>query len=220
MAAVAAVLLAAGRSARMGRDKTAIRIDGERLVDRHLRQLRSVGVTEAVVVYNRDNTAPVDARTVVQAGEGMSAAVRTGLAAIGSAGEAWLVCVNDIVADADYARVAARPLGGGGMVIAAARIDRPFQGGMLDLTAGSAVRRIVEKPPGGCPPGSMANIMIHRFRGAHVIAHLSRAADYESAVNELIASGVPVQAAIAEFWVALKTPEDLVEASMRGLEVA
>ena len=90
----------------------------------------------------------------------------------------------------------------------------------MDSGENQRVRRIVEKPPGGCPIGSMANIMVHRVCGSRVIERLSGAPDYEAAVNELIEAGVPAHAAPIDFWLALKTPEDLVEAAMRGLEVS
>jgi CTP:molybdopterin cytidylyltransferase MocA len=205
-----AVLLAGGGSTRMGRDKAGLEIDGETLVERHLRQLRGAGVTDPVVVCNAANHEVIrrrtGARTLLQIGDGMSAAVRTGLQAAGPTGTVWLVCINDIIGDADYAKIA-DAAAGDGIVIPTKVLDRVFHGGHL-LLDGDQVRAIVEKPPGGCRPGAHANIMVHRVSGGRAIEALAAATDYEGAVNELIDAGVAVRAAPVDFWIAVKTPED------------
>jgi NDP-sugar pyrophosphorylase family protein len=207
--AALAVLLAGGSSLRMGRDKSALEIRGETLVERHLRQLRGIGVTEALIVCNAANREAfgrrTGARTVLQIGEGMSSAVRTGLQAIGPATGVWIVCVNDIILDSDYAKIAAAD--GEGITIPTRMLDRVFHGGHL-LLEQDRVRAIIEKPPGGCPIGAHANIMVHRVSGRRALPTLAAATGYEDALNELMAKGLPARAVAVDFWIAVKTPED------------
>jgi hypothetical protein len=210
----------------MGRDKPTILLNGETLVERHLRQLGGVGCERAVAVCNEENEGGIRMRTgawtVKQRGGDMSAAVRTGLEEICGAESVWVVCVNDIIADTDYRRIAETAAE---IVIPTRPLMRAFVGGCLDVQDGRVVR-IIEKPPGGCPPGAAANIMVHRWTGAALLRrlyeHLARGIEYESAVNELVAASTHVLAVRADFWIALKTPYDLVsiESAMRRGEVA
>jgi len=204
-----AVLLAGGRSRRMGRDKPSLEIHGETLVERHLRQLSGAGAADALIVCSELNREAIrrrtGARTILQSGGGMSAAVRTGLQAIGPAGDVWIVCVNDIILDSDYRKVWAASASG--VTIPTRVLDRVFSGGHL-LLEGDRVRAIVEKPPGGCPPGAHANIMVHSIRSRTAIEELAAAADYEAALNRLIAAGLTARAVTVDFWMALKTAED------------
>lgn len=215
-----AILLAGGRSLRAGFDKPTFELHGETLVERHLRQLRTVGARQSLVVCNARNEAAIRARTgaptVVQRGDSMSAAILTGIEDA-DADAICAVCVNDIVGDEDYARIFAYPCPEGTMAIPSIPLDRDFPGGCLDLNgATGAVRRLVEKPAGGCPVGAPANVMIHRIRGrqlVHRLASLLRGgAEYEAAVNQLIREGVGVAAVPIGSWVAIKTPGDLARA--------
>jgi molybdopterin-guanine dinucleotide biosynthesis protein A len=43
-----AILLSGGRSKRVGIDKPTLQLNGEMLVERHLRQLRAAGIRKAV----------------------------------------------------------------------------------------------------------------------------------------------------------------------------
>ena len=220
--AVRAILLAAGRSLRMGRDKALLTLAGETLVERHVRQLRAAGVEDAIAICNPDNRAAIRAGSLLQQGEGMSGAVLTGLQACQGFEGCWLVCVNDIVSDADYRRMAACLLRPGEIAVATHPLDRIFQGGMLQLDASRNVQSIIEKPPGGCPPGAAANVMIHRLQGASLIgaliAELASGVPYENAVNHLISRGVRAVAIAMESWVAIKTPEDYERAGRRDAE--
>jgi NDP-sugar pyrophosphorylase family protein len=227
--AVRAVLLAAGRSVRMGRDKTTLRLPGETmaetLIERHVRQLRMTGIEDVIAICNPDNQAAIGVRTILQRGERMSGAVLTGLQACAGFDGCWLVCVNDIVADTDYRRISSYPLDSNEIAIATHTLDRAFQGGMLHLDPASGrIASIVEKPPGGCPPGSPANVMIHRLQGASIIemlaGELASGIDYESAVNRLIAQGVRALAVPMDSWIAIKTPEDYERARNTDLIVA
>ena len=207
------ILLAAGRSERMGVDKPTLKINGEMLVERHVRQLARVGVQQIVVVCNALNQREIRGRTVLQRGDSMSSAVLTGIEEAGAAA-VCLVCVNDVVGDGDYRRIFATKSVEKGIFIPTFRLDRTFSGGCLELNPATfAVRRIVEKPEGGCPPGAAANIMIHRILGREILERLQsmlrEGIEYETALNELIGDGVPATAIQIESWVAIKTPEDL-----------
>ncbi|HMD71991.1 MAG TPA: nucleotidyltransferase family protein [Bryobacteraceae bacterium] len=215
-----AILLAGGRSVRAGIDKATFELNGEMLVERHLRQLRAVGVTESMAVCNARNEAAIRARTGVrtvrQRGDCMSAAILTGIEEADS-GAICAVCVNDIVGDRDYETIFAFPCPEESIVIPTMPLERNFPGGCLDLdVATGAVRRIVEKPEGGCPVGAAANIMIHRIRGRQLVGSLASllrdGVEYEAAVNRLIRGGGRAIAVPIASWVAIKTADDIARA--------
>lgn len=215
-----ALLLAGGRSARAGVDKPTLELNGETLVERHTRQLRAAGVAQFVAVCNARNQAAIAARagvrTVVQRGDSMSAAILTGIEEA-DAGAICAVCVNDIIGDADYARIFAFASPEGSIVIPTIRLERNFEGGCLDVDGGAGrVRRIVEKPAGGCPVGAAANVMIHQMRGGEVAGRLAQllrsGVEYEAAVNQLIGERVRVTAVAISWWVAIKSPGDIERA--------
>lgn len=217
----AAILLAAGQSVRMGRDKALLTLRGETLVERHLRQLRHIGIAGAVVVTNRQNDHEIHHRTgadtILQAGQTMSEAVLTGLNALPHADAVWAVCVNDIVSDQDYVRLSQSAAAPPSITVPTRRLERTFHGGYLYLADDERhVRAIIEKPAGGCPPGAAANIMIHRILGRLLLDRLRIAlaagVEYEAAINRLIVSGIPVTAVPLEFWIAIKTPDDFERA--------
>lgn len=77
------IVLAGGKSARMGRDKRHLVINGETLLARTLSRLRPLVDEVLVVVRERDALPPVDARIVTDRypGMGVLAGVHAGLAA-------------------------------------------------------------------------------------------------------------------------------------------
>jgi dTDP-glucose pyrophosphorylase len=211
-----ALLLAAGRSERLGIDKPTLELNGEMLVERHLRQLRAAGVSDATIVCHSGNEALIRARTGVQTalqhGDSMSSAVLTGIHQT-EAHSICVVCVNDIVFDEDYRQLFTLSGREGSILIPTVPLERSFQGGYLEIIPDSqVVRRIVEKPQGGCPAGAPANILIHQIFGRKLLARLksllSSGIEYETAVNELIESGTAVIAVPIRWWVAIKTPDD------------
>ena len=212
-----ALLLAAGRSERLGIDKPTLQLNGEMLVERHLRQLRAAGVSDVVIVCHPGNEALIRARTgvktVLQRGDSMSSAVLTGIHQT-EADSICVVCVNDIVSDEDYRQLFTLNGRDGSILIPTVPLERSFPGGCLEIMPDSqVVRRIVEKPQGGCPVGAAANIMIHQIFGRKLLARLksllSSGMEYETAVNELIESGTAVIAVPIHSWVAIKTPDDI-----------
>jgi NDP-sugar pyrophosphorylase family protein len=221
---VTAILLAGGRSERAGVDKPTLDLNGETLVERHLRQLRAAGVVQFVAVCNARNQAAIGARTgvrtAVQRGDSMSAAILTGIEEA-EAGAICAVCVNDIIGGEDYARAFAFASPEESIVIPTIPLERSFQGGYFDLDgATGSVRRIVERPAGGCPVGAAANVMIHQIRGGEVAGRvaglLRRGVEYEAAVNQLIRERVRVLAVPIGWWVAIKTPGDIGLARARA----
>ncbi len=223
MNGITAILLAGGASARFGREKPLLEIGGETLLERHLRQLRAIGVGSAVVVCSRSNLAAIRGRLqpaagsavecVLQQGPGMSGAVLTGLDAVPCVPAVYVVCVNDLVRDSAYYALEQAGEAGADIVIPTRLLDRPFAGGRLHFIAGtSRVTSIEEKPPGGCPPGSAANIMIHRLAGRALLealaADLRAGSEYEAALTSLIAAGAVGLAVWVDAWVAIKTPAD------------
>jgi dTDP-glucose pyrophosphorylase len=215
-----AVLLAGGRSERVGTDKPTLELNGEILVERHLRQLRAAGVKDAVIVCHPGNEALIRActgvQTVLQVGHSMSSAVLTGMNQI-EAQSICTVCVNDIVSGEDYRQFFALDGRDGTILIPTVPLERNFPGGYLELGPDNrAVRRIVEKPRGGCPTRAAANIMIHQIFGQKLLARLksflSNGMEYEAAINELIEEGTRVIAVPIRWWVAIKTPDDIARA--------
>jgi dTDP-glucose pyrophosphorylase len=215
-----AILLAGGRSVRVGIDKPTLQLNREMLVERHLRQLRAAGVKDALIVCHPRNEALIRARTgsktVLQRGDSMSSAVLTGMNQT-EADSICLVCVNDIVSDEDYRKLFALNGRDGTILIPTVPLERSFPGGYLELNSDTgAVRRIVEKPRGGCPAKAPANIMIHQIFGRSLLARLksllSNGIEYETAVNKLIEEGASVVAVPMRWWVTIKTPDDIARA--------
>lgn len=212
-----AILLAGGRSERVGIDKPTLQLNGEMLVERHLRQLRAAGLRKAVVVCHPGNEPLIRARagvkTVLQRGGSMSSAILTGVQQT-KARSICAVCVNDIVSDEDYQQLFALSHREGTILIPTVPLKRSFPGGYLELNPVTrAVRRIIEKPQGGCPAGAAANIMLHQIFGRSLLTRLksllSDGIDYETAVNKLIESGTTVIAVPIRWWIAIKTPRDI-----------
>jgi CTP:molybdopterin cytidylyltransferase MocA len=80
---VAAVILAAGFSRRLGRSKQTLVIAGETLLQRAVRTAREAGLTPIIVVVNSQAKVQVDGCILVineQAAEGMAASIRAGIA--------------------------------------------------------------------------------------------------------------------------------------------
>jgi molybdopterin-guanine dinucleotide biosynthesis protein A len=215
-----AVLLAGGRSERMGRDKPTLQLGGEPLVARHVRQLRLAGVERFLLIANETNRAAVTAAVegpgvmvIPQAAAGAEGAVLTGLRRTNRDEPQYIVCTNDIVPDDTYVRLARSPEVP--IQVVTARARERFVGGLTVFAKDRRVTRIDERPAGGCPPGSWANVFIHRFASEDLLRELARllalGAAYESALNEIMGStealAVPV-----ERWVAIKEPHDLERA--------
>jgi len=212
-----AILLAGGQSARVGIDKPTLQLNGEMLVHRHLRQLRAAGFRKAVIVCHPGNEKLIRERTgvqtVLQRGDSMSSALLTGMQQT-EAHSICAVCVNDIVSDEDYQQLFEFNHRDQTILIPTVPLDRSFPGGYLDLHPDTrAVRRIIEKPPGGCPAGAAANIMIHQIFGRRLLSRLKsllrNGIEYETSVNKLIESGTTVIAVPIRWWVAIKTPGDI-----------
>jgi molybdopterin-guanine dinucleotide biosynthesis protein A len=230
-----AILLAAGRSERLGRDKPTLVVGDETLLERHVRQARASGVQRFVVVASEDNASAIRAigarvgidsdAVCLQQGRGAEGAVLTGMRRASGADTAFVCCTNDVVSDDGYVRIADHAGPGVGLVVAGARLEWRFVGGMLVTSqAANELLCIEERRREGCPPGAIANVMIHRFAGRDVLARLAELLaagnPYETSVNNLITIGVPARIALLERWVGVKSAEDLVRLETRfGLTV-
>ena len=197
---------------------------GETLVERHLRQLATIGSTRVVVVCNKTNYSHIARRVermagslvsvVLQRGPDMTSAVREGLAHIGFLDSVFVVCVNDIVKDEAYSRIAAARSDNCNLYIPTIRLQNPFIGGRLILCGDArCVLRIDEKPLGGCSLGDYANIMIHRYDadGPKILANaLEDGSDYESSVSKAIGRGtLNAEVVHLDSWTPIKTRTDL-----------
>src|SRR5439155_2780177 len=101
---IAALVLAAGTSSRMGRQKLLLPMEGGRpLIRLSVERVVAAGLDDVVVVLGRDAEAVaaalagLPARTVVNPdyAEGQSTSLRAGLAALGPATEAVVVALGD-----------------------------------------------------------------------------------------------------------------------------
>jgi hypothetical protein len=223
-----AILLAAGHGTRLGRDKPTVVLAGETLLQRHMRQARTAGVTSFVIVTNDGNRAAVTQHAaqvadgtpfevVLQEGPDAHAAAATGLRLLPDGCTSAFVCgITDIVPDDAYTLVA-KALPEYGISIASAVLPRTFIGGMLGFHPGTKdLARIIERPPGGCPPGHLVNIWIHHLAGQDLISAITRdtiaLGDYEQAVNTALANHTPGAAVVLPFWDAIKDPDSLTRA--------
>lgn len=213
------ILLAGGRSERFGREKPLLELDGETLVARHARQLRATGVDDLLVIVRPENRRAITkalrgaARLLEQVGEGMSAAVATGLDAVRAQDVAWVVCVNDIILDTAYRAIDERAHEISGLVIPSVILKDVFVGGQLIIGEGTdRILGIREKPRGGCQPGSAVNVMVHRFSSAPLVREvrkqLAAGTEYEDGLTLAIADGHAVVVQWLNEWIAVKTPRD------------
>jgi hypothetical protein len=154
---------------------------------------------------------------MLQRGEGVSAAIRSGILSLNLKAPTYIVCVNDIVDDEAYWLIEGKGQQGSDLVIPSVRLTSAFNGGCLRLSANMrSVLAITEKPLGGCPVGSPANILIHRFSGEAmmdpVIDGLDSGLDYESSINQSIDNGGRAEVLWLKRWAPIKTPEDYLAA--------
>ena len=92
-------MLAAGAGRRFGRPKAGVRVDGERLVDRAVRVLRSGGATEVVVILGAEQLEVPDAIAVWNGDweSGMASSLVAGLRACESiSGDSACVSLVDL----------------------------------------------------------------------------------------------------------------------------
>lgn len=100
---VAAILLAAGTSSRMGRPKSVLLLGDKPLLVHSLDALRASGVGEIVVVLGAGadrirREIPLDGTRVVvnpEFAEGMSSSIRAGVAAVSDRASAFLIVLGD-----------------------------------------------------------------------------------------------------------------------------
>ncbi|AJF70327.1 NTP transferase domain-containing protein [Streptomyces vietnamensis] len=223
-----AILLAAGHGTRLGRDKPTLVLAGETLLQRHMRQARAAGTRSFIIVTNEDNQAAVadhaaqvadgtPFQVVLQDGPDAHAAAATGLRLLpADCTSAFLCGITDIVPDDAYTLVA-KALPEHGISIASAVLERTFVGGMLGFRPGTTdLEGIIERPPGGCPPGRLVNIWVHHLAGRPLIRRIRRDTiafgDYETAVNMALAKNTPGTAVVLPYWEAIKDPDSLTRA--------
>jgi choline kinase len=219
------ILLAAGHSRRFGRDKPTFLLGSESLAQRCMRQASAAGIDRFVIVANNNNhqllreqahaLRPGQVTIRIQDGDEAPASALTGLAATDD-DDVLLCCTNDLVPDDTFGKVMSADQGAPALTITTTRLKWVFTGGMLDFDDQGRLRRIIEKPPGGCPPGAAVNIFIHRYHGAaairQLVASLSRTRDYELTVNQLVGAGLAAHVVHVDRWVGIKSLQDVQRA--------
>ncbi len=216
----AVVLLAAGQSERFGRDKTRLVLDGETLIERHIRQ--SSNVSDAVIIVaNSKNRELIkqdalvathrNLKIVEQPGHQVESGIAAGLTASEAYGSVCLSCVNDLVPDKSYALLK-KSSQNNDMAIATGRTSKPFPGGAVSFDKDGMVQRITEKPTGGCPPGSPINVLLHWFNTPSVrrkiVDKLLEGAKYETLLTQLFVQTVKCSCLSLPVWHAIKHPDD------------
>lgn len=170
------MLLAAGRSSRMGENKLLVDIDGRPMVARVLETLRELDLVQRVVVLGHEaervRAAIGDADSVVNDdyARGMSTSLRCGAAAIAADTDAVLVALGDMpfVRAADVQRLIDAFDGGIVVPVHAGRRGNPvlFARRFLDefaaLTGDVGARAIVERHRDLVTEVEVADQGIHR----------------------------------------------------------
>jgi len=163
---IAAVVLAAGASSRMGRNKLLLHVAGETLVRRAVRHAAAAVEGEVVVVVGHDaaevtpETARLRCRTVHNPAyaRGMSSSLRVGLESLDPATEAAVVVLADMpfVTASMIATVAERGRRGAGLVASVYGDDavappilyhRRFFAELVALEGDGCGKRLVGKHP-------------------------------------------------------------------------
>ena len=228
-AVTSAVLLAAGRGARLGdltreTPKPLLEIGGRPLLVRILGALSAAGVVSAIVVtgYRADDieealgraALPIELRFVRQtelSGTGRALQLARPLLGTGPFAFAW----GDIaVAASNYARLLA--VSEGELAIAVNAVDDPAEGAAVYVDEAGLVRRIVEKPPPGTSMTGWNNagfgVLDDRIWPAIEALQPSARGEYElpRAIAALVDQGVPVRAVAVEGpWFDIGTPVNL-----------
>lgn len=162
--AVAGVVLAAGASTRMGRNKLLIEIDGETLLRRAVRQAIGADLDPVIVVLGheagraRDAVAGLPCRPVVNEGymHGVNASLRAGIGAVPPEAVATVVVLADmplvtapmIATLVERYRATAVPLVVSeylGVIAPPTLYDRALFGELLATDAEGCVRRVVRR---------------------------------------------------------------------------
>jgi molybdenum cofactor cytidylyltransferase len=111
---ITAVILAAGRASRMGREKLLLKLGGQPVIQRVVGSVRSAGFKDVIVIANprnevsiRQALADVDARLVCNPSfeQGLASSIAAGVAAVGADAIAMLLVQGDQpLIDADMLR--------------------------------------------------------------------------------------------------------------------
>jgi NDP-sugar pyrophosphorylase family protein len=223
------LVLAGGASNRFWplRDKPLLRFGAYSLLERHLRQLRSLGCERFVVVARPETAGEVGSLTaglgdvqVVEQPEakGMADAVLCARGLLQAAGDSavYVTQAHDIVEARMHAEMLAswskRETSVAGL-LAAQRVQSYFPGGYLTLD-GPRVTGVIEKPGAGKEPSGLVNLVAHvHGSSAALLAALDEetkrpGADdaYERALTRLMASGEYRAHVYDGRWQALKYP--------------
>ena len=226
MEQVNVILLAAGKSERFGKEKPLLKIAGETIIERHLRQLENINVQRCLIVVNQNNRAAVIKSVsikvnfriefILQDGDGAANAICSALKELEFCIPLYIVTVNDIVLDNTYLKMESKA-NGSDFLIPTVILQKTFIGGCLEVQLeNSAILSITERPVGGCQPGQLVNIFIHRIKGYEniksIFHNLMNGWQYEDTLNKQLESGFTAKFILIEKWVGIKSHSDYEEA--------
>ena len=222
------LVLAGGKSDRVWplRDKLLIRFGGQSLLERHVRNLVTLGCRQIIVVANSENAGAVESalteidaeiQVVIQPEpRGMADAVlwaRDALSAVGD-GSIYVTQAHDVVGPVLHAAILdALESGEAAGYVAAQRVETYFPGGYLKLEEQRVVE-LVEKPGAGNEPSNLVSIVAHAFGSwRSLLDAISQESAtpgsddaYERALSRLMAASEFRAVVFEGRWQALKYP--------------
>ena len=222
------LVLAGGKSDRVWplRDKLLINFGSHSLLERHIRNLVTLGCRQVIVVANPENAGNVqtvlsqidcESQVVVQPEpHGMADAAlcaRTALAGMDTK-SLYITQAHDVVGPVLHsAMLDALESGKAAGYVAAQSVDTYFPGGYLRLD-GQRVMEVVEKPGAGNEPSNLVSIVAHAFGSwpnlleAISRENTTRGSDdaYERALTCLMAADEFRAVVFEGRWEALKYP--------------
>lgn len=216
------ILLAGGKSERYGAEKTLLRINGENLVERHLRLLNKIPIGRCIIVTNEQNSDLIKRSLnvstnykiefILQEGEGPANAICSAFKSVVFSEALYIVTVNDIVPEETYLLLE-KVSRDADIIIPYVVLDKKFIGGYLEVDLSSmSVQSIVERPEGGCKPGQFVNIFIHRIGRNKVLSSIFNSLKlgflYEDAINQELMKGISSKAILLDRWIGIKTKID------------
>lgn len=225
------------RMAPLSGDKSGLKFLGKTLLDHQVETALAAGLSEFVVVANRQNADSIgdilqrytEARVglAVQTGpSGMAGALRAARHLM--EGQAIVVSVGDVVDGSAYQSVlSARGQVSATSYLLGTKVERYFPGGYLVVDSDGEIRRIVEKPGAEAGPSDVVTIVVHLHSDVEALFHhltdesCPEPDSYERALQAMVDDGRSLR--YVEYggsWVPMKYPWHVLAAMKHFLDRA